>query len=231
MELKELLSEGATKKIYATHQNDQVVVEFYEKSSGSGSKKKDITEEKNKINNDVSTLLFEYLESYNVPTHFSQKLDEKSFLAKRLDMIPIIITVYNVASKELSERLGIEDGKLLEFPVVELYYKDEKRKLPMINEYHAYALGLCDRKEMTSLMRIATKVNAVLKSFFARKKLQLISFNLEFGRYQNQVLLADDVSVDSLSLWEISDDGEFQKLDDKKIDTYRKINSLIFGTG
>jgi phosphoribosylaminoimidazole-succinocarboxamide synthase len=231
VDIKELLIDGTTKKIYATNQNDQVVVAFNDASAGKA-KKKDATAEKAEINNSVSAFLFDYLESYNVPTHFIRKLDDFSFLAKKAEMIPITISVYNIGSKRLAERFGIEEGKVLEFPIVELYYKDEKKKLPMINEYHAYAMGLCERKEMSSIQRIATKVNAVLKSFCDRRKLKLINFHLEFGRSHNQVVLADDVSLNSMNLWLVKEDGDFEKLpegDEKGLEAYHELKNRILG--
>lgn len=230
MDIKELLIDGSTKKIYATAQSEQVIVAFND--AGGKEKKKDASAEKAEINNAVSVYIFEYLESYNVPTHFLRKLDAKSFLARRMEMIPLIISVYNLSSQTLTRRFGIEEGKILEFPIVEMYFKDPKRTLPMINEYHAYALGLCERKEMTSILRIATKVNAVLKSFFDRRKIKLINFDLEFGRTHNQILLGDEVSLNTMTLWPLKPDGDYHKLPEraeKKIDDYRELKDLIAG--
>lgn len=229
MEIKDLLVDGPTKKVYSTNQSDQVIV-AYNDSTGKGKKKDggEIAE----MNNTVTSYLFEYLESYNVPTHFAKKLDSKSFLAKKSDSISMVVDVYNVASKKLAERLSIDEGTVLEYPIVELYYKDEKNTRPMINEYHAYALGLCERKDMTSIMRIATKVNAVFKSFFDRKKLKLVNFSLEFGRIHNQIVLADEVSLDTLNLWFVKEDGSFDRVpegSDKSKDEYQQLKARIFG--
>jgi len=230
VEIKDIIAQGAVKKVYATNNAEQAVVEFSDTVLANGKKKSSISG-KAEVNNAVSAYMFEYLESYNVPTHFSKVLDNKSFVAKRLDMIPIVIAVYNLASAELAERFGIEEGKMLEFPIVEMYFKDEKGERPMINEYHAYALGLCDRKDMTSIMRIATKVNAVLKSFFGRRKLQLVSFELEFGRQNGQVMLADEVSLDTMRLWPLKDNGSFDRIDESKktIKVMEELKSRIVG--
>lgn len=233
MDIKEVIAEGSTKKVYATNQSDQVVIEFLDTLPLTVSKQKEKVKGKAEINNAVCAHLFEYLESYNVPTHFIKTQNDKSFVAKKLDMIPIAIVVYNVATQDLAKRLHLDTGTVLEFPIVEMYYKDEKRTLPMINEYHAYALGLCDRKEMTNISRIATKVNAVLKSFFERKKLKLVSFQIEFGRTQGQVILGDEVSLDSLTLWPINEDGKLEKPAASKLKDiafYKMLKDHIFGT-
>ncbi len=232
MEIKEVIAEGGTKKVYATNQSDQVVVEFLDTLPQEPGKKKSTITGKGAINNAVSAYLFEYLESYNVPSHFIKTLDERSFLARRLEMIPILIVVHDVASRELAERLGIVEGTILDFPVVEMYYKDKKRTLPMINEYHAYALGLCDRKEMTNISRIATKVNAVLKSYFDRKKLKLVRFQMEFGKFQNQIMLGDEVSLDTFTLWAVNEAGQLEKpaaSKKKDINFYKMMKAHILG--
>lgn len=231
MDIKELIVDGTTKKVYATGQNDQVIVAFKDASAGKG-KKKGAAADKAGINNAVSAYIFEYLESYNVPTHFIRKLDDLSFLAKKVDMVPLTISVYNIASKSLVDRFGMEEGKVLEYPVVEIYFKDKKKQLLMINEYHAYALGLCERKEMTNILRIATKVNAVLKSFFDRRKLKLISFDLEFGRSHGQIVLADEVSLDTMDVWLVNPDGSFETLPDsgdKSVEVYTDLRNRILG--
>lgn len=226
MEIKDLLVDDGGKKIYATNQSDQVLVAFND-----GGKKKDASEIA-LLNNEVNTYFFEYLESYNVPTYFNRRSDDKSFTARKIEDIPIIISVYNVASKSLADRFGLDEGKVLEFPVVELYFKDADKKHPMINEYHAYALGICERKDMTSIMRIATKVNAVLKSFFDRKQLKLINFTLQFGRANNQILLSDELTLDTINLWGLKEDGSFEKFSegkDKDLKAYKSIKERILG--
>lgn len=228
--MKELIIEGSTKKVYATNQSDNVLVTFNDVISTPGSKKK--AEAYPEVNNDLSSHFFEYLESYNVPTHFIRKNDARSFVAKKVEVIPMKLIVYNLASPELAERFGLEVGAGLEFPIVEMYYKDTGHNYPMINEYHAYALGLCERKEMTSVMRIATKVNAVLKSFFDRKKLKLVNFQLEFGRQNNQILLADEVSLNTMNLWLVGEKGEVEQVSrsSKKYPQHvEEIHSRILG--
>ncbi len=211
MDIKALLIEGSTKKVFTTSQSDQVIIEFQDVLPRWASTRKKTVNGKAEINNDISSFLFEYLESYNVPTHFLNKLDNKSFTATKLEMIPIIVRVWNLADEEFGQKYGFEPDKPLENPIVELYYKREDLNFPMINEYHAYAHGLCDRSEMSTISRISTKVNAVLKSFFERKQLKLVRFDLEFGRSNNQIFLGDEMSVDTMLVWKITDKGDLDK--------------------
>ncbi|GAB4365637.1 MAG: phosphoribosylaminoimidazolesuccinocarboxamide synthase [Calditrichia bacterium] len=210
MEAKELILESKTKKLYSTNNEDQIVIEFLDTIPGL--KQKSTMKGKAEINLDISAFIFEYLESYNVPTHFIRRIDSKSFLAKKLNMFPLKVVLWNVATSTLSKRLGLKDGTVLDTPVLELYLKNSKLKDPLINDYHAYTLGLCERNEMNAIVRISTKVNAVLKSLFMRKKLALVYFELEFGKTGSQIMIGDEISPDTFHIW---DQAEPDKLDKK----------------
>lgn len=210
MKAQEIVAEGKTKKLLKSDQDDQLLMEFSD-AVPSETKKKLSVRGKKTINNNIASYFFEYLQSYNVPTHYIKKVDDKSLMVKKLSMIPIELLIWNIATDGLSKRLGLPDGTLLETPVLEFYLKDEKLKKPLINEYHAYALGLCDRNDMSAILRIATKANAVLKSFFQRKGLNLVNFKLEFGRTPTQVVLGDEITPDTFTVWRKEESGKFDK--------------------
>ena len=210
MKVQEKFTEGKTKILYKTDQEEQLLMEFLDTLPFESTKKISV-KEKGKINSDVSAYLFEYLHSYNVPTHYLKKMDTKNLLVRKLNMIPIQMIIWNIATGVLSKKLGISEGSTLETPVIEFYLKDAKLKNPMINDYHAYALGICDRNDMSAIIRIGTKINAVLRSFFQRKNLSLVQFTLEFGKSGNQVMLGDEITPDTFLLWMMQEDGKFDK--------------------
>jgi phosphoribosylaminoimidazole-succinocarboxamide synthase len=210
LKIQDVLAEGQTKKLYRTDHEEQLVMEFLDNLPVTGTKKVTLKGKKT-MNLDITSLIFEYLASYNVPTHYIKKIDDKSILVKKLEMIPIQLTIWNLASESLAKRLGLKEGSMLNTPVIEMYLKNAKLKNPLINEYHAYALELCDRNDMSTIQRIATKVNAVLKSFFQRKQLVLANFTLEFGKTGNQVILGDEISPDTFVVWAQQDDGKLDK--------------------
>jgi phosphoribosylaminoimidazole-succinocarboxamide synthase len=217
---QEKIAEGHTKKIYKTEQDELLLMEFLDVLPLQGTKKTSV-KGKGAINSEISAYLFDYLQTYNVPTHFVKKSDANSLIVKRLKMIPLEMQIWNVSTSALSKRIGISDGTPLETPVLEYYLKDEKLRNPMINDYHAYALGLCDRNDMNAIIRIGTKVNAVLRSFFQRKNLALVHFTLEFGKSGHQVMLGDEITPDNFNVWQMSEDGKY----DKKIYTVAADNA------
>ncbi len=210
MKAQDIVAEGKSKRLLKSDQEDQLVMEFLD-TIPSEIKKKVTIRGKKIINTNISAYFFEYLHSYNVPTHYVKRSDDKSIIVKKLEMIPFELVIWNIATDGLAKRLGLSDGAVLESPVLEFYLKNEKLKNPLINEYHAYALGLCDRNDMSAILRIATKTNAVLRSFFQRKGLSLVNFKLEFGKLSGQVVLGDEITPDTFTVWGRDQTDKFDK--------------------
>lgn len=202
MEKKELLYEGKAKKVYLTDDDRYLLCEFKDDISAFDGAKKSQFEGKGAINNQISAFLFEYLESYHISTHFVQAVSPSSMLVSKLKMIPLEFVVRNIATGSLTKRYPIEESEVLNYPIQEIYLKDDSRHDPMMNETHAYAFGLCSPEQMRTMSRIASKVNAVLKSFFDRRGMILIDFKLEFGTHEGEIYLGDEISGDTCRIWD-----------------------------
>lgn len=198
------LYEGKTKKIYATPEAEQLIVEFKDDSIPGESPKAGIIKGRSAINKDISAHLFDYLEGFNIPTHFLKNLSAKDMLIRRLEMIPIKVTMYNIIAGNLFTHYGFEEGKELACPIIEFYLKNEERHDPMINQSHIVAFNLATMDEVRMIERMTSKINAILKSFFLRRKIILVDFTVEFGRYKNKVLLGDEISPETCRLWDAS---------------------------
>ncbi len=204
-----LLYEGHTKKIYPTNDPEFLIVHFKNDVIASRESKKETIKNKGAINNAISSVIFQYLESYHVPTHYVEVLKSDEMLVKKLEIIPIIVKVWNFVTGSLNKRFGAEKGSALSNPIVEFYLKDEKLKNPMMTMDHACALGYGNPEEIQNIDRIVRKINAVLKSYFDRRDLKLVDFNIEFGRLGNQILVGDEISLDSCCFYYV-EDGEVQ---------------------
>lgn len=202
MERKELLYEGKAKRIFLTDDPKYLLMEFKDDISAFDGAKKSAFERKGEFNNMISAYLFEYLENYNIPTQFVQMVSSNSMLVKNLKMIPVEVVLRNIAAGSLCKRYGTEEGVVLSYPILELYLKDDSRHDPMMNETHAYAFGLCTPEQMRTVTRIASKVNAIFKSFFDRRELTLVDFKLEFGTTEGEVYLGDEISGDTCRIWD-----------------------------
>lgn len=209
MTKKELLYEGKAKKLYTTDDPDLLIAEFKDDLTAFNAQKKGAEQGKGSLNCQISTQLFRLLEEAGVETHLVKTLDENHQLVKKVQIIPIEVVVRNTATGSLSKRLGVPDGKELPFVLVEFYLKDDDLNDPIICDDHALMLELVkDRSELEILRDKGRKINAVLKDFFAKRRLKLVDFKVEFGRdKEGNILLSDEISPDSCRFWDM-DTGE-----------------------
>lgn len=218
MSNKKLLDEVGAKKIYEGDSEDRLILTFNDSMVDADGNLKGKVKGKAAKNNDISSQIFEYLESYNVMTHFISKLSDKEMQIKKSEILPLEIIVSNAVDKSLSKRFGIEEGSLLNAPIVEYYYKNEKLKNPIVNESHINALNLIGQDEVHYLGRTVVKVNAVLKSFFERRNMILVELRITLGRYKSYLLVGDEISPDTCIFWSINNEN----IIDKDIYSYDK---------
>ncbi len=209
MEKRALLYEGKAKKLYETDHPDQLIAEFKDDLTAFNAEKKGSEQGKGALNCQISTQLFRLLEKNGIETHLVETLDENHQLVKKVEIIPIEVVVRNIATGSLSKRLGIEEGKELPFVLVEFYLKDDDLNDPIICDDHCLLLDLVeDRGDLEILREKARKINEVLKDFFAKRRLKLVDFKVEFGRDKaGNILLSDEISPDSCRFWDM-DTGE-----------------------
>jgi len=210
---KELLYEGKAKKIWTTDDENLLISEFKDSLTAFNGEKKSSQEGKGALNNKISTILFEYLEEKGVPTHFVKMLDDNHMLHKCAEVIKIEVIVRNIATGSLSRNLGIEDGKVLPFTLVEFDYKNDELGDPKLNDQHCLILELVkDTSELEYIRYMARKINNFLSEFYAKADLKLVDFKLEFGRDSNDnIILIDELSPDNFRLWDANTNEKMDK--------------------
>ena len=213
MEKRELIYEGKAKKLFTTDDPELLVSEFKDDLTAFNGEMKSSEAGKGALNNKISTELFKLIETKGVPTHFVEKLDDNHMLHKRVDVILIEVIVRNIATGSLTRNLGIEDGKVLPFTLVEFDYKNDALGDPKLNDQHALILGLVDyQDELDKLRRMARQVNDILKPYFAEKGLNLVDFKLEFGKDKDgNIILADEISPDNCRFWDMQTGEKMDK--------------------
>ncbi len=213
MQKQELLYEGKAKKIWSTEDPDLLISEFKDDLTAFNGEKKSSETGKGALNNRISTILFEYLADKGVPTHFVKMLDENHMLHKRADVILIEVIVRNIATGSLSRNLGIEDGKVLPFTLVEFDYKNDELGDPKLNDQHCLILELVkEQSELEYIRYMARKINKFLSDFYAEAGLKLVDFKLEFGRDKNDnIILIDELSPDNFRLWDAKTNEKMDK--------------------
>ena len=213
MEKKELLYEGKAKKLFSTNDENLLISEFKDDLTAFNGEKKSSEAGKGALNNKISTELFKLLEANGIKTHFVKMLDDNHMLHTKVDVILIEVIVRNVATGSLSKNLGIKDGTVLPFTLVEFDYKNDALGDPKLNDQHALILGLVEyQDELDKLRRMAREVNDILKPYFAEKGLNLIDFKLEFGKDKSgNIILIDEISPDNCRFWDMESGEKMDK--------------------
>src|SRR5665647_3100411 len=161
-----LLYEGKAKQMFSTDNKDEIRVYFKDDATALNGLKKAQIEKKGILNNSITTMLFELLEKKGIKTHFIEKLSDREQLCKKVEIVPLEVIVRNVAAGSMAKRYGIAEGTELKTTVFEISYKNDDLGDPLMNDYHAVALGLTTFEELKTIYGLADKVNEVLKSFF-----------------------------------------------------------------
>ncbi len=203
MEKKKFLYEGKAKKIYETDDANLCIIEYKNSLTAFNALKKDSIEGKGELNNLISSSLFELLTEKGISTHFVERVDNIHQIVKKVAIVPIEVVVRNITTGSLCKRLGVEEGKVLPRPLVELYLKDDALGDPLITEDHAVLFGWSTEEQLLKIKEITLKVNSVLSEYFAGLGIILVDFKLEFGvDAEGRLILADEVSPDTCRFWD-----------------------------
>lgn len=194
---RRLIFEGHAKRIYDSTEAGIAILEFKMEFNRNPEEKSSPEHHKPELNASVSHHIFSYLHSFHIPTHYVNQFGKRELTVKKLEMIPIAVVVRNIAAGSLCTRYGLQEGRELEFPIVELVYRNESLNYPILNESHVLAFGISTPEEVRGMVRLANKTNAVMRSFCERRHLRLVDIWLEFGRADGQVLLGDEITPDT----------------------------------
>ena len=211
MEKTVQLYEGKAKKVYATTDENLVIVSYKDDATAFNGLKKGTISGKGVINNRMSNMLMQMLEKNGVPTHFVEELSERDTVVKKVSIVPLEVIIRNISAGSFAKRYGVEEGIVFAEPTIEFSYKNDDLGDPLINSYHALALGLATKAEIETIKSMSFRINELLKERFAKVNITLVDFKLEFGRLPDgTIVLADEISPDTCRFW---DSTTHEKLD------------------
>ena len=87
-------------------------------------------------------------------------------LVKLVDIIPIEFIVRNIATGSLTKRLGIEDGTVLDYPLIEYCLKDDKLGDPNISREHILAFNWLNAIQLDLIDENLKRLNDFLLGLF-----------------------------------------------------------------
>jgi len=203
---------GKAKSVYSTDHPDYVVMVFRDDISAFNAEKTSSLAGKGAINNQINAFIMKWLsDNLGVKTHFESLLSDTESLVKRLNMLPIEAVIRHSAAGGLCRRLGLEIGTPLTPPVFEFFYKHDGLGDPFINDYHIQTFGWASAKQIADIKACAFKIDEGLTQLFAKAKLRLVDYKLEFGVLDGELYLGDEVTPDSCRLWDMETNTIFDK--------------------
>tara|TARA_Y100000590_G_scaffold447498_1_gene582825 strand:+ start:1287 stop:2084 length:798 start_codon:yes stop_codon:yes gene_type:complete len=226
------LYEGKAKILYAAPEKGFAIQHFKDDATAFNNLKKSTIEGKGILNNRISEHILSSLNHIGIETHLVKRINMREQLVKLVEIIPIEFIVRNIASGSLTKRLGIEEGTVLEKPLLEFCYKNDSLEDPLIAREHIYAFNYCDMATLDRITKKCYRINDFLQGMFKAIEIKLVDFKLEFGLTKLEedgspvvkILIADEISPDTCRLWDATTDKKLDK------DIFRKdLGNLIEG--
>ena len=198
--------EGKAKIIYATSDKNLVIQYFKDDATAFNNQKKSTIEGKGVLNNRISEHILSNLSQIGIKNHFVKRLNMREQLVKLVDIIPIEFIVRNIATGSLTKRLGIEDGTVLERPLIEYCLKDDDLGDPNISREHILTFNWLNNKQLDLIDENLKRLNDFLLGLFRGVGIKLVDFKVEIvlthESNKSEIILADEISPDTCRLWD-----------------------------
>ena len=220
MEKKEMLYEGKAKQVFATDDENLVIIHYKDAATAFNNLKKATIDNKGVLNNEITTIIFKKLNEAGIPTHYIETLNDRDQLCHKVSIVPLEVIVRNIIAGSMAKRLGIEEGTPAPNTIMEICYKD-------------VALGAATYAELAEIYDMTARINELLKDIFSKINIRLVDFKIEFGKTADgKIVLADEISPDTCRLWDATtneklDKDRFRRDLGNVIGAYEEIDSRL----
>ena len=211
MKKLEQLYEGKAKKVFKTDNPKCLIVDYKDDATAFNGEKKGQIVGKGVVNNTMTNIIFQLLEQKGVPAHYVEQISDRETIVKAVKILPLEVIMRNISAGSFAKRYGVEEGIVFDKPTFEVSYKNDDLGDPLMCESHALALKLVTEEQLEQVKKYAAVVNDTLKEFFLDKGLKLVDFKIEFGLYDGEVILADEISPDTCRLWDVETNEKMDK--------------------
>ena len=209
------LYEGKAKILYAAPEKGTIIQHFKDHATAFNNQKQSEIEGKGILNNRISEYILSSLNQIGIETHLIKRINMREQLIKLVEIIPVEFVIRNIATGSLTKRLGIEDGTVLDKPLIEFCYKNDELNDPLVAREHICTFGWASAVELDWVMKQCLRINDFLQGMFKGVGIKLVDFKLEFGRLdqdgKKRIILADEISPDTCRLWDSTSEEKLDK--------------------
>ncbi|WP_125711861.1 phosphoribosylaminoimidazolesuccinocarboxamide synthase [Companilactobacillus kedongensis] len=231
---KRLIYSGKAKDVFETDNDNELILFYKDQATALNGIRKEHITGKGNLNCKISSLIFHYLMRNGIETHLINDLSDNEQLVKRTKLIPIEVVLRNTIAGSFARKFALDEGKKLDPPVIEYYFKSDELNDPAINESQIESIGIANESELQEIKKQTLAINKLLVELFNQDKLDLVDFKLEFGHFETGIILIDEFSPDNCRLWDQTshqsfDKDVFRKNEADLVTTYKKVLDRLEG--
>ena len=204
----EIINEGKVKTVYQGDDADRVIIEYHDKVTAGNGELEDFPLGKGSLCCTISSLIFEKLSKDNIPTHYINMVGANKMICKKVEIVPLEVICRNRAAGSIVRETTLKEGQPLPQPIVEFFLKDDSKHDPLLTPDRVRLMGY----NPEPFIEMTLRINDYLRQMFYILGIDLVDFKIEYGyNAHGDLLLADEISPDSMRLWGIGSDERFDK--------------------
>jgi|TARA_Y100000289_G_scaffold20657_1_gene19924 phosphoribosylaminoimidazole-succinocarboxamide synthase len=204
----EVILKGKVKTVYQGDDAHKVIIEYHDKVTAGNGEKEDYPLGKGALCCSISSLLFERLSKEGIPTHYMNMVGANKMICRKVDIVPLEVICRNRAAGSIVRETTLNEGQPLPQPIVEFFLKDDSKNDPLLTPDRVRLMGYDPQPFIDMTLRI----NDLLRQMFYILGIDLVDFKLEYGYdAHGDLYLADEISPDSMRLWQTGTNERFDK--------------------
>ena len=204
----EIITEGKVKTVFQGDDPEEVIIEYHDKVTAGNGEKEDYPLGKGSLCCSISAIIFEKLKEAGVPTHYINMVGANKMICKKVDIVPLEVICRNRAAGSIVRETTLCEGQPLPCPIVEFFLKDDTKHDPLLTPDRVTLMGY----DPQPFIDLTIRINDELRQLFYILGLDLVDFKVEYGyTAHGDLLLADEISPDSMRLWKVGGDERFDK--------------------
>ena len=201
MEKRESIGGTAVTRCYATDTEGVTLVEWLDQVADADGRTETVAD-KGIVASRMTASLFRHLETKGIRTAFLEEISARELSFRAVHRYSFDLVVRNFSAGSFAERTGVAEGKALSRPTAELRNRKDGGQRYFLNGYDALALELVKEEDLRKMTQLAFRINEILISYFAERRLDLIDLSLAFGKNKEEVVLTGALSPDNMRLWD-----------------------------
>ena len=230
----ELYHKGKANNVYLTNDKEYLEIEASDRISAGNGVKTDVISGKGVANNIVSSVIFNELEYYGIPTHYvGPGSNVASKIVKRANPILLEVIGRFKASGGYIKRYGVPYLMPFDPTFIEYTYKSDSAGDPLICENAIIANGILTKRELGYIEYLTEQTGDIVKKFFDECNIELIDYKIEFGRlFNGRIVIIDEISPDTCRLLDMEtgrclDKDRFRKDMGEVPETYEEVSQRV----